>query len=299
MSSDNIVLENIEKIISRAHADGGFSMYEGKPVRPDATAWAVLALKASGNYNKRMLKACRRLAKFQHPDGRVTLIESHYQSHWPTSLAILAWQKEYDFQREIGAAINCLLAISGKHFKKNKALPIGHDPSITGWPWIENTHSWVVPTSLAVIALKACRYGDNNRVKTAVDMILNRQLPSGGWNYGNTTVFGTELKPSIECTGHALAALAGFDKIGSVSHSIEYLKREIQYVRTPLSLSWALIGLSEWSIMIPSADEWIIECLSLQKKYGDYDTTLIAQLVIVYITRGRLMTFLLNYGLNG
>ena len=63
---------------------------------------------------------------------------------------------------------------------------------------------------MGILALKAVGFAGHDRVKEAVRMILNRQLPSGGWNYGNTTVFKRELLPMPEHTGQALCALSGF-----------------------------------------------------------------------------------------
>ena len=125
-------------------------------------------------------------------------------------------------------------------------------------------------------------------------MILDRQLPSGGWNYGNTRVFGTMLRPSPVCTGHALSALAGLTESSDVELSLDYLRRKIEHLRTPLALSWTVLGLSAWSDRPAEARKWILDSLSLQKRYGNYDTTLLAQLVVAYFTSGDLLS-LLNY----
>jgi hypothetical protein len=168
--------------------------------------------------------------------------------------------------------------------------PFAHDTSIKGWPWIENTHSWIEPTSLAVLALKVCDYGEHERVQEAVHMILNRQLLSGGWNYGNTLVFGKQLMPMPECTGHALCALAGYTEPGLVMLSIDYLSRKAKKVRTPLALSWAIFGLTSWSRRPPQFRDWIVESLALQSRYGNYDTVLLSQLIVAYFTSGDLLS---------
>ncbi len=77
-------------------------------------------------------------------------------------------------------------------------------------------------------------------------MVMNRQLPYGGWNYGNTVVYGQELSPFIDMTGIALSALAGHVAKEDVNRSILFLQSRITGCRTPLSLGWALFGLGAW-----------------------------------------------------
>jgi hypothetical protein len=77
-------------------------------------------------------------------------------------------------------------------------------------------------------------------------MLLNRQLKNGGWNYGNTAIFGQQLQPMPGPTGLALSALAGGATRESVEKSILYLKREMSRLETPLSFGWGRLGLSAW-----------------------------------------------------
>jgi hypothetical protein len=105
---------------------------------------------------------------------------------------------------------------------------------------------------------------------------MDRQLASGGWNYGNTTVFGTELAPMPESTGLALSALWGSVKNQEVSRSIDYLKGSVNTLTTPLSLGWAVLGLAAWGERPRDADARIDRCLALQGRYGLYDTSLIS-----------------------
>jgi hypothetical protein len=270
--------------------EGGFSKYRGESFRSDVTAWAVLADEACGGSRDITTIACRRLSKSQLSDGRIPVIESHPESYWPTALAVLAWKKVPGFEGEAELAARFLLTTTGKHWLKKKDAIFDHDTSIKGWSWIENTHSWIEPTSLAVLALKAWGYAGHKRVLEAVKMILDRQLPSGGWNYGNTFVFGKELPPIPECTGHALCALAGYTESDVVKLSIEYLNREARKIRTPLTLSWSIFGLTAWLKRPFQVHDWILESLALQSRYGNYDTVLLSQLIVAYFTSGDLLS---------
>lgn len=77
-------------------------------------------------------------------------------------------------------------------------------------------------------------------------MLMDVQMPSGGWNYGNVSVFGARLKPDMVNTSAALCALAGRAAPGTVAKSLDYLESGAAATRTPLSLAWALLALGSW-----------------------------------------------------
>ena len=56
---------------------------------------------------------------------------------------------------------------------------LGHDPTLTGWPWVGGTHSWVEPTSLAVLALRREGLGKHPRVEEGLKVIRDRAIVSG------------------------------------------------------------------------------------------------------------------------
>ena len=290
MPKENPIKTAVQNIQDRSLPEGGFSMFANKSYRTDATAWAIMAMKACHVDRELTTAACRQLSRSQLSDGRVPVIKDYPKSYWPTSLALLAWKTIDGFEREKELATKFLLTTTGEHWPKQKDAPVAHDTSVKGWPWIENTHSWIEPTSMAILALKVCRYFEDSRVSEAKRLILDRQLQSGGWNYGNTRVFGSMLKPGPVSTGHALSALAGLTEPKHVELSLDYLHRQIKRLKTPLALSWAIFGLTAWSYGSPEARRWVLDSLSLQKKYGIYDTTLLSQLVIAYVTFGDLLS---------
>jgi hypothetical protein len=292
-SHQKIIEASVTKIVNRSLPEGGFSLYNGGHFRPDATAWAVLALEAGEVDRKLSNSACRRLSRSQNSDGRIPVIEGCPKACWPTYLGVLAWKKASGFEHEIDRAAQFLLKSSGKHYPKSENAWVNHDTSIKGWPWIDDTHSWVEPTGLAILALRSCGYEGHERVTEGVRMILDRQLSSGGWNYGNKIVFNKELRPIPECTGIALTALESLSERSSIKSSIDYLEEEIKKLRTPLALSWAIFGLSAWSNRSENFRDWILESLDLQEKYGSYDTGQLSQLLVAYFADGDLIGFLL------
>jgi hypothetical protein len=214
--------------------------------------------------------------------------EGFAEAWWPTPLAVLAWNAADGFDQPLESAVRFLLDTSGLHAPREPNSPSGHDTAIRGWSWIEHTHSWIEPTCMAVLALKATGHGGHDRVREAVRMILDRQLSGGGWNYGNTTVFDRELLPMPEHTGHALCALAGSVPAAEVERSLAYSRSALPGLQTPFSLCWSWFGLSAWSLTVEDVTARVERCLRLQEKYGAYDTTVLAQLMLAATTGGRL-----------
>jgi hypothetical protein len=137
---------------------------------------------------------------------------------------------------------------------------IEHDPTLVGWPWIKNTHSWLEPTALAILALSRMSLLDHRRVEEGIRMILDRALPHGGWNYGNKVVFGQELRPQPGPTGLALLALATRTtktRSDVVEHAVAYLVRTLPTVTAPVSLGWGVLGLRAWDAAPRDTEDWL------------------------------------------
>jgi hypothetical protein len=275
----------LKAIEARSLPDGGFCENQNGIYRPDSTAWAALALAKNG-INNRFSDAGRAfLAASQLGDGRIAL-QGANDAYWPTSIAVLAWQGNGQFDRPKNRAIKFLLETKGKHWPKNTKSPVAHDLSIVGWPWIAGTHSFVEPTSLALLALEVTGQSGYPRFQEGVRMLLDRQLPKGGWNYGNTLVYGKELYPFADSTGIVLAALAGHAAKDQIKSSISYLSTQVEQCRTPLSLAWALFGLGAWGEFPDEGLFWIIETLKKQDIYGPYQTSFLSILSLAYLCRG-------------
>ena len=277
----NEILDSmIAEIKRRMLPEGGLSEHTGGDYRPDATAWAVLAFKAYRKDAEIVQNLQTRLAAEQLYDGRVCISIKHPDAFWPTSLEILAWHGSANHINNQTRAVNFLLNTSGRHWERRPDSPVANDTSLKGWPWIENTFSWVEPTALALIALRACGYEKHPRAIEAVTLLLDRQLSKGGWNYGNTKVYGKELHPMPGTTGIALQAIAGLVSKERIEKSLIYLKTEVEKLYTPFALGWSLLGLSAWNERPDDAQALILSSLERQKRYGPYSTSLLSLLII-------------------
>lgn len=282
MSLSAPVSKYLDALRKKVLEDISLSQTHGE-YRPADAAWSILALAATEKKSDILEPARTRLVMSQFEDGRVPVSPDHPEAFWPTPLAILAWHGSPQHQKSLDQAVRFLLKTTGRHFAKETVPNVGHDPSLQGWPWIADTHSMVEPTALGILALVATGFGEHTRTREAVRMLLDRQLPSGGWNYGNTIVYGQELHPQPENTGLALHALAGFVPLEEVRHSQAYLENRVEKIRTPLSLGWAVLGLGAWGRRPHKARSWISECLKRQDQVGPYGTSNLSLLLISFL----------------
>lgn len=280
MGSSSLRASSIAALLGRVLTPGGFSGRPGGQFQVDSTAWSILALAASGEAPDQLDQSRRLLMREQLSDGRLCVDKTHPASFWPTSLAVLAWQDSTFCGEAQQRAIHFLLNTTGFHFPRKSDASTAHDSQLKGWPWVGETHSWIEPTAMTIMALKMTGQGHHDRVQEATRMILDRQLPHGGWNYGNTSVFGRELHPMPESTGAALAGLAGLVDQDAVRASLTYLHHEAASLRTPISLGWSLLGLAAWKLSVPNAAALVDRCIASQERYGEYETSALCLLVL-------------------
>jgi hypothetical protein len=278
-------IDSYIKSIANRQIAGGFSEQPGGVCRPDSTAWAILAL-AHERLNPQQVDSGRdSLAASQISSGCVSYPQAANVS-WPTSLAILAWHGSHRHQDAQKRALNFLLETNGTHWKREPNSPTAHDTWLKGWGWTGGTHSFVEPTSLAILALEIAGYQEHPRFKEGLSLLINRQLPHGGWNYGNTLVYGKELSPFIDTTGVALTSLSGHVDKSEVGRSLLFLRLHVQSCHTPLSLAWALFGLGAWGEFPSEGHVWIEQAFKQQEKFGIYRTSLMSILALAHLCNG-------------
>lgn len=272
------VLQDV--LLRRVLPGGGLADRPGGQYRTDATAWGTVALAASNADRQSLDRLRSRLLREQQRDGRLCIESNRSDSYWPTPIAILAWRGDQACESAKDRAIAFVLTTTGNHYAAKSEEPAGHDTFLKGWPWISGTHSWIEPTAVAVIALNSEGYGGHARIREAKAMILDRQLPHGGWNYGNSFVFGQELRPMPETTGAALASLAGMVDRQHIEKALDYLLNEVGRLTTPISLGWSLIGLAAWNLWPANGVALVERCLVNQSRFGEYDTSSLSLLFL-------------------
>lgn len=241
----------------------------------EPTAIAAIALARHRQLDE-ATQAAEFLAKNQAADGSVGVRPGEPTPGWPTSLAVVAWRTcGEQFQSNIDRGIAWLLSVQGSQLEQSDVF--GHNMQLVGWAWADGTHSWLEPTALAVLALKAAGHANHARTREAVRLILDRQLPSGGCNYGNTVVLGQRLRPHVQPTGMALVALSNEnDSGGRVAKSIAWLRRSIGPETTAASLAWAILGLKAHAAAPPEAEVWLAQAAGTQRVPSPHASALLA-----------------------
>lgn len=223
----------------------------------EPTALAALTLIAHGKKDLAR-PALDFLTSIQSPDGSVGVRKGEPEPQWPTSLAVLAW-RAWDpaaYAANIERGVSWILQAKGNAMVQTADM--GHNTQLVGWSWAEGTHSWIEPTAFHVLALKATGRGEHPRTREAATLLLDRQLPSGGCNYGNTSVLGQMLRPHVQPTGIALLALAGeTDQGNRIAKSVAWLRNALSQDTTPSSLAWGLLGLAAHGVILPNGANWL------------------------------------------
>ena len=244
-------------------AEDGWCYQLGAEVATEPAALAALALVGHGRAAASQ-GPCQWLVDHQNDDGSLGITASQNEPAWPTGLAVLAWSaargdmeptgQPAPYSANIQRAIAWILAHQGHTLPQ--AEYTGHDTTLRGWPWVEGTHSWIEPTAMNLLALRATGHVDHPRAREAVVLLLDRLLSHGGCNYGNTIVLGQELVPHLEPTGLAMVALAGErDSSGRIDRSLTYLEANLSPRTTAASLAYAVLGLAAHGRMPPNIED--------------------------------------------
>jgi len=208
--------------------DQGFGPRPNTPAEPEPTALAVIALDDEAGRTW--------LRNAQRPDGSLTLPRGVVMNDSPTSLAAIALGPG-PAQDRAAQYLEHHLAITTA---SSTAIPL-RGPS-HGWAWVDGTFGWVEPTSRAVLALRLAR-----RTSPALDdgiaVLTERQCEQGGWNYGNRTVWGTDLEPYVQTTAMGLLALQGPAAPDTAAAALSVLERQWEQEPGALSLALSLTAL--------------------------------------------------------
>lgn len=225
---------------------------DGEPA-PEPTALACLAMAHHRPDSQAIATGLAFLARRQRADGGVPSMDGG--PAWPTALAVLAWKiagAAGAHDARVAQGLDALLAQRGEAVAPGRLGPT-HDTTLVGWSWVDRTHSWVEPTSYAILAMRATGNAAHPRTRDGVRLLRDRAIRGGGWNYGNRDVLASTLRPFPETTGVALLALAGEPREPLIDESVAWLRGALERVRSPMSLGWGVMALRAWDA---AGNEW-------------------------------------------
>ena len=223
------------------NADGGWSYYSGKRSRIEPTCWALLALGQS----ETIALDFEVLRRWPRKGGWLIDTVGAPPNHAFNAIAALTLLHSPADVALAEPLVRLLSASKGLRLPPDPVVRL--DSSLQAWSWVEGTPSWVEPTAWCVLLLKHLTARRPNpeaaeRIRVGEQMLADRACRDGGWNYGNSNVYGQDLPPYVPTTALALLALQG-RRIDPVVRGLERLERDVFTERSVMALSLAVICL--------------------------------------------------------
>ncbi len=242
-----------ETLRSRQMKSGGWAYFDSVQESLEATCLAELALAPERQANSSA--AILFLLKSQLSDGGWPAFLGDSEGSWTTALALCTLNSTGDFTAARDKAFRWLYTERGreghwfwrwkfKTFDRN----VRFDPDKYGWPWVTGSASWVIPTAFSIVAIEqftVCNRSEESekRIHLGVEMLLDRACVDGGWNSGNSLVYGVPLRPHVEATAIALLALQDLQRTEMVQKSLSWLRQNGASVDSVSSLAWCILTL--------------------------------------------------------
>ena len=243
----------IQELHRRELPDGGWSFSGSSQMSLETTCLASFSVLAEQPSS--VPHVVRPLLHAQLSDGSWPSFVGDGEPSWTTALAICVLNSANDSSGARERGQSWLLKTKGREggwfwrwkFKLADRA-VRFDPDRYGWPWLSGTASWVIPTAFSVIAIKqftACSRTEvsERRIRLGVEMLLDRACVDGGWNSGNSVVYGVPLRPHVEATAIALLALQDERRTETIQRSLAWLKQQATVINSGSSLAWCILSL--------------------------------------------------------
>ena len=242
-----------ETLRSRQMKSGGWAYFNSVQESLEATCLAELALAPERPASSSA--AILFLLKSQLSDGGWPAFLGDSEGSWTTALALCTLNSTGDFTAAREKAFRWLYAERGREGHwfwrwkfKTSDRNVRFDPDKYGWPWVTGSASWVIPTAFSIIAIEqftVCNRSEESekRIHLGVEMLLDRACVDGGWNSGNSLVYGVPLRPHVEATAIALLALQDEQRTEMVQKSLSWLRQNAASVDSVSSLAWCILTL--------------------------------------------------------
>lgn len=261
-------------LLAAQNADGGWGYEQGKESATEPTAWSLFALAGSAKSSAQQSdpsSATRRgrdwLRAAQLPDHSWPAFVEFPEGRWLTSLACIALLQSGEAEDGVAAGAKWLCGewpgdskpwrvMIQKMFAKKNVLRQNYE--LRGWSWTPGTSSWVEPTACALILLHELSVAKINipeaekRRALAEAMLYDRMCPGGGWNSGNSEVYGVAGEPLIGPTVWALLALQGYRDRSENQLGLKWLLSRREKIQGPGSLALAHICFQVFGCDAPS-----------------------------------------------
>ena len=244
-----------QELASRQLPSGGWSYLGRRQISIESTCLGALAL--IGLDEQRSQHALADLLRMQLGHGAWPAFVPDDEPSWTTSLALITLSILAGSSSARDRAVDWALTDKGKEgnwfwrYKFHFDQTVRFRPEFYGWPWIEGACSWVIPTGLMMVALKQFVYCKprveaSRRLRLGAQMLLNRSCLGGGWNAGNSVVYGVPLEAHVESTAIALLGLQGEPSDPVIRAGMDWLEKQALGEQGLASLSWTVLCLAAY-----------------------------------------------------
>jgi len=236
-----------ERLASLASPGGGWGYHVGQPAHLEPTCLALLALSVEPTKYAAAIEAgLNALATHAHADGSYRLTRGRPQAVWPTAMVLFARAGMGHPAEQLKPISDRLIATEGRVIKADPEIDdmLDIDLRLLGWPWAEDTFSWVEPTAWACLALRATGQGGHPRVQEGLRLLLDRAFDTGGANYGNRIILGKTTEPIPGPTAILLLALQGVKDESRVDAAVGYLRVHAEKTTDLEHLAWIKLALA-------------------------------------------------------
>lgn len=210
----------LSELLSLQASDGGWPAEPGGPASTEPTAWALAALRPFAGSEAARGRGLEWLERTRFPGRGWASVPDLDEPDAATAPAVLALARLGGHADAVRDGAAWLLKVrepaNGWVMRIMRHVldvpdPSGIDDALEGWSWNPGMMTWVEPTAVAMMALRAAAgLSDPKTVAACVEgaqLLLDRTCPDGGWNYGNPEVLGVPLPGYPDTTAWALLAL--------------------------------------------------------------------------------------------
>lgn len=266
----------LDRLVKSAAPGGGWGYQPGTPAHLEPTCLALIALAGDRDRHEATVREAHRFLLTQSVHGEngwtFRLVRGRPQAVWPTALGLLTFRTLGVNRADLDHVANGLLAVEGRVVKLDPEVDdmLDIDLQLLGWPWAEDTFSWVEPTAWACLALRAAGRGNEPRVKEGLRLLLDRAFDTGGANYGNKFILGKTTEPIPGPTALLLLALQGVAGEPRIDAAKGYLRVHGEQTTDLEHLSWIRLALSVHAddeptrAALPKLDARIRESLAVE-----------------------------------
>lgn len=253
----------------------GWGYHAGKSPRVESTCWALLALlpgldEASTTKQELIRTVGSWFSRLQREHGLLAETEPSLANLAANGLASIALGHGRISDVEVQSGlIRGLTRVKGVRLRESDPK---QDNTLQAWPWVQDTFSWVEPTSWCLLALKKVTTTRDRtvaaRIEEAERYLIDRVCSEGGWNYGNASTLGQDLRSYVPTTAMALLALQDRRDHPAVTRSLAVLQQNRLSERATMSLALASMALRLFSVDCEDVDAQMAISVERSERLG-------------------------------